>query len=85
VPSFAQVQAIIVQRCVGCHSAHPGIPGFSPAPLGIRYDSEAQIRADVGRINVNVVQTQFMPYGNLTDMTADERAVIAMWVQAGTP
>lgn len=83
--SFSQVQAIIVQRCVPCHSARPTIPGFSPAPLGIRFDSEAQIRAEVDRIDQYVVQTQFMPYGNLTQMTDSERAVIGKWIQAGTP
>lgn len=83
--SFSQVQAIIVQRCVPCHSTRPTIPGFNPAPLGIRYDTEAQIRADVARINANAVQSQTMPYGNFTSMTEAERVLIGQWIQAGTP
>lgn len=81
----AEVMAIIKSRCVGCHSVTPTFPGFSPAPLGIRYDTSSQVRADASRIHTNVVKTQFMPYGNFTDMTDAERAVIDAWFKMGAP
>ena len=31
-PPFAQVQAIVHQRCAPCHSLHPTQPGFSAPP-----------------------------------------------------
>lgn len=83
--SFSQVQAIINQRCVGCHSANPTIPGFTTAPQGIRFDTEAQIRANAARIYENAVVTQFMPFGNMTNMTDAERALIGTWFNQGTP
>ena len=78
LPAFAVIQA----RCVGCHSSSPTIPGFSPAPLGIKYDTTAQVKSDAQRINI-VVQGGTMPLGNMTGMTAEERAIINTWVSAG--
>ncbi|WP_182915706.1 DUF4214 domain-containing protein [Massilia cavernae] len=81
----AEVVAIIEARCVACHSSSPTFPGFSPALLGIRYNTSDQIRAGAFGIYANVVQTQFMPYGNFTGMTDAERAVIATWYNMGAP
>jgi mono/diheme cytochrome c family protein len=88
-PAFPKVQAIVRARCVACHSVTPTMRGFNTAPRGIRFDTPEQIRADAYRIYVNVVQTQFMPYGNQTNMTQAERAVVRAWyegeVQGKTP
>jgi len=75
---FPSVQNIVIARCVGCHSSRPTIPGFNPAPLGIRYDTATQILNDDARIEA-VVSGFSMPYGNMTGMTAEERTVIAGW------
>lgn len=80
---FEQVQAIVVLRCVACHSVTPTMPGFNSAPRGVRFDTEQQIRADAQRIYTNVVTTEFMPYGNQTRMTPQERLVIAAWFEGG--
>jgi uncharacterized membrane protein len=72
-------------RCVGCHSAHPTIAGYTSAPLGIMFDTEVQIRSDVDRIVQYAVTTQFMPFGNITGMSAEERALIGTWFTEGTP
>jgi uncharacterized membrane protein len=82
-PAFPKVQAIVRARCVACHSATPTMPGFATAPRGTRFDTPEQIRADAYRIYVNVVQTQFMPYGNRTNMTAAEREVVRAWYEGG--
>ncbi|MEW7848015.1 DUF4214 domain-containing protein [Massilia aurea] len=85
VPVFSQVEAIVQTRCLGCHSVTPTMPGFATAPRGIRFDSADQIRADARRIYVNVVQTEFMPYGNRTAMTPAERALVRTWFELGQP
>jgi mono/diheme cytochrome c family protein len=85
VQKFPQVQAIIMQRCVPCHSVRPTIPGFSPAPLGIRFDTEAEIRARSTQIFSSTVQSQFMPWANMTGMTQAERDLLAAWFAAGMP
>jgi hypothetical protein len=84
-PTFSTIQAIIQQRCLPCHSAHPTIAGFNPAPLGIMFDTEAQIRGSVSDINTYAVRSHTMPYANMTNMTDAERATIGSWIAAGTP
>lgn len=85
VSVFPQVQAIIVQRCVPCHSVAPTQPGFSSPPLGVTFDTEAQIRARASQIDALAVQSSFMPFGNATGMTQAERDFIGAWIAAGTP
>lgn len=84
-PTFSAIQTIVQQRCVPCHSAQPTIAGFNPAPLGIMFDTEAQIRGSVSDINTYAVRSKIMPYANMTRMTDAERATIAAWIAAGTP
>jgi hypothetical protein len=82
---FPQVQAIIAQRCVACHSAHPTFPGYNTAQAGISFDTEAQIRSQSALIKATSVDTLRMPFGNATGMTQAERATLAAWFAAGTP
>jgi hypothetical protein len=82
-PTFAQVQSIVTARCVPCHSVHPTQPGFNSAPMGIMLDTEAEIRANASRIYQYAVQSTFMPYGNATGMTTDERTLIGQWYTNG--
>jgi hypothetical protein len=81
---FSQVQAIVRNRCVACHSVQPVMPGFFTAPRGIRFDTPEQVRADAARIYYNVVQTEFMPYGNRTGMSSAERSLVGAWYEEGT-
>jgi len=79
-PPFARVQAIVQERCAPCHSMHPTEPGYPSAPLGIRFDTRAEIEAQAGLISQLAVQTQTMPPGNITHMTKAERATLARWL-----
>jgi uncharacterized membrane protein len=80
---FAQVQAIVGQRCVACHSAHPSQAGFAAAPAGVMLDDAAQIHQNAARIYQQAVQLKAMPIANLTNMTDAERAQIGAWFEAG--
>ena len=81
--SFTRVQAIISQRCVTCHAAHPMQPGFAAAPAGVMLDSADLIHQHSANIYRQAVTLRAMPIGNLTNITDDERAVIAAWFEAG--
>src|SRR5450830_1479578 len=81
--AFASVQAVIGQRCVSCHSAHPTQPGFAAAPLGVAFDNAAEIHQNAEKIYKQVVQTKAMPLANLTNMTDAERAQVAAWYESG--
>ena len=79
--SFTQAQAIVQQRCVPCHSAHP--TRVSAAPLGIELDTAAQIHAQAAAIARVAVDSQLMPLGNATGMTQAERDELGAWIRAG--
>ena len=76
--SKAQMAQIIESRCVACHARQPTQPGFTAAPLGIVLESSAEILNHAERIAFTV-QTKYMPIGNLTGMTDQERASVASW------
>lgn len=76
--SQAQIGAIIEARCVSCHASKPTQPGFAEAPLGLVMETPAQIETLAERI-ATTVQSKYMPIGNLTGMTEDERALVATW------
>ncbi len=77
--TIAQVQDIMEARCIQCHAATPDKQfGFSAPPLGMQMDSEAQTLLHAADIK-KVVSNQYMPLGNLTQMTPEERELIARW------
>ena len=76
--SEAQISQIIDARCVSCHASEPTQPGFAAAPLGILLDSPELILNQAERIAVTV-QNRYMPIGNLTGMTDQERTTVAQW------
>jgi uncharacterized membrane protein len=76
--SEAQISQIIETRCVACHANQPTQPGFAAAPLGIVLESPELILNQAERIAFTV-QTKYMPIGNLTGMTDQERATVARW------
>ena len=82
---FAEVSAIMQQRCVSCHAQQPTQPGFAAAPLGVALDTPALVRQHAARIYQQSVQTHTMPLANLTHMTDAERAVVGAWFEAGAP
>jgi len=81
--AFAKVKAVIDTRCLACHAAHPTQPGFAAAPLGVAFDTAAEIHQNAEKIYKQVVQTKAMPLANLTNMTDVERAQIAAWYESG--
>ncbi len=83
-PPFAEVQAIVAARCVSCHAARPTQEGFAAAPKGVMLETPQQMRRWAASTRQQV-QTEAMPPGNLTEITAEERAKLLAWVAAGAP
>ena len=83
--SFAQVQAIVAQRCATCHAEKPTQEGFAAAPKDVKLDTPERIAANAQKIYEQAVASKAMPIGNLTGMTDDERARLGAWVAAGSP
>jgi uncharacterized membrane protein len=76
--SYAQVDQILRARCTSCHSAKPTQVGFAAAPQGLRMDDEHDVKANVLKLK-RAVENKYMPLGNLTQMTDEERKTIAQW------
>jgi uncharacterized membrane protein len=79
--TFAQVQPIVEQRCVPCHSTHPTLA--SAPPKGIVLETAAQIHAQAALIKTVAVDSKVMPLGNVTKMTDAERKLLGLWIGQG--
>ena len=80
---FAQVRAIIAERCTVCHSSSPTYLAFPAAPGGVMFDNDDQIVEDAFRIHQQTVITRVMPISNLTEITEAERVIIDQWYLSG--
>ena len=79
-PTYANVEDIVLSRCSMCHAAEPVWAGILTAPKGILLDDAEHIRRNARLIGRNAAWASAMPPGNVTEMTAEERAVIAAWI-----
>ena len=52
---------------------------------GIELDDPQHILRNARLIGRNAVWSNAMPPGNITEMTIDERATLAAWLDAGAP
>ena len=83
--TFNRVREIVGQHCVACHSPSPTFPGITVPQAGVLLHTSADVLANAPRIYQQTVVTRIMPLGNVTNMTDQERAVLAAWVRAGAP
>jgi uncharacterized membrane protein len=75
----------VLVRCSMCHRGEPVWPGVSAPPQGILLDTPESIRRHARLIDINAVRSRAMPPGNITEMTPQERAILAAWLAAGAP
>ena len=76
--TYAAIAPILATHCAACHNVNP-------PPRGVALDSYEHARAAAARIKAMAVDTQAMPLGNPTHMTAAERQRLGAWIAAGTP
>ncbi|MDC8770497.1 urate hydroxylase PuuD [Roseateles albus] len=75
-PSFAEVQAVITQRCVLCHNA-------DLAQKGVQLHTPALIAQNAQLLYQQAVVQKLMPLNNATAITEAERALLGRWFEAG--
>jgi uncharacterized membrane protein len=80
--TFANVEEIVLSRCSMCHGAEPVWASIVTAPRGILLDDSDHIRRAARLIGRNAAWSSAMPPGNVTEMTGEERAMIAAWLSA---
>lgn len=80
--SFSAVKEAMVQRCVSCHAGQPTWEGFAQPPKGVILETPEQIGQHAAKI-AETVASGYMPLGNLTHITDQERTLIATWFAQG--
>jgi uncharacterized membrane protein len=83
-PTLTTVEDIVVSRCSMCHTAEPVWAGLAGPPKGVMLDTPDRILAHARMIDLNAVRSHAMPPGNVTEMTGEERALLAAWIAGGS-
>ena len=81
--TFNEIQNIINYRCTVCHASKPTFGGFEDPPLGIIFDTPADIINNINKIKAQAIDSDIMPPANLTGMTESERNKIKLWINLG--
>ena len=76
VPTVAEVQQVLAQRCVMCH-------GPAVQMKNVRLDSLEGLRQHAQGVYQQVVVTRVMPMNNTTQITDAERDLIGRWFTGG--
>jgi uncharacterized membrane protein len=80
-PAPTHVADVISTRCAMCHAAEPVWPGIQIAPKNVRLDTPQFVAVHAAAIRTQAVMTYAMPPNNLTQMTLDERRIVAAWLR----
>jgi uncharacterized membrane protein len=83
--NVAAAHNVILSRCGMCHINEPVWPGVHAAPKGIVLDGPDAMTRHARLIEINAVRSNAMPPGNITEMTPQERQILAAWLAAGAP
>jgi uncharacterized membrane protein len=74
--AFAELKAVLEQRCVLCHNAQL-------QSKNVALHTPALIRQHASQVYQQAVLQKTMPLNNATQITDDERALIKRWFEAG--
>ena len=72
------IMGVVQAKCSVCHMAQPTQAGFNAPPAGIIIQTPADMKTYQAKI-VTAVQTGYMPLGNITKLSDDERAQIVAY------
>lgn len=80
LPTHVQrVQQLVSVHCSNCHAIVPRQMGFSAAPGGLIIENPEQLIQHKMRA-MPAIQSGYMPLGNFTQITDDERQLILSWL-----
>ena len=77
---FVAIEDIVLSRCSMCHAEEPFWEGVAAPPLNVRLETPEDILRELSRIETQAVLSRAMPPGNVTEMTEEERHLIAGWL-----
>ena len=76
--SYAEVRAVIDQRCAMCHNAQL-------QQKNVALHTPELLKQHAQAVNQQVAILKLMPLNNATQITDEERALIKRWFDAGAP
>jgi uncharacterized membrane protein len=71
---------IVEKHCTTCHAVAPTSPMFNAPPSGVVLESVEQIKNLADRVYTASVQSEYMPLGNMSGMTKDEREALGQFI-----
>ena len=77
-PTFAELKAVVDQRCTMCHNAQL-------QSKNVRLDTAEDIGRHAQAMYQQAVVLKAMPMNNATQITDAERALIGRWFESGAP
>ena len=83
-PGFDEAHDIVQGRCAMCHGREVYWDGIAVAPKGVLLDTVPDIARNARAIYLQAGVTHAMPPGNLSFITAEERAAIVRWYRTAT-
>ncbi|MFT5692787.1 MAG: putative membrane protein [Oceanicoccus sp.] len=75
-----KASSIVVKHCTSCHAAEPKSPMFNAPPAGVVIENVEQIESFADRIYTVSVQSEYMPLGNMSGMTQEEREALGRFI-----
>jgi uncharacterized membrane protein len=75
-PTFAEVKAVLDQRCIPCHNA-------LVQNKGVALHTPELVKLHAQKLYQQAVVLRIMPLNNATQITDAERGVLKRWVEAG--
>ena len=79
-PAFEEARDVVLTRCSMCHAREPLWAGLAAAPKGVLLEHDGDIVRQARAIELQAVRSRAMPPGNITEITAEERQVLAAWL-----
>ena len=79
---FEQAHDIVKGRCTMCHAREPVWEGVRWAPKGVLLEARADIARNAKAIFLHAGVSHAMPPANITNVTAEDRALLAAWYRA---
>jgi len=82
-PGFDAAHDVVISNCSMCHAREPAWGNLQWAPKGVHLETQSDVARHAKQIYLQAGQSHAMPPPNAIEMTADARAVLRDWYQAG--
>lgn len=79
-PAASAAAEILQTRCSMCHASQPVYEGLLSAPKAVQLETPEDYARHMKAIALQAVVTHAMPPNNLTEITSEERQVLALWI-----